>query len=179
MNSISIEELLYTKEFKELSKLLEIIFRKSLEYSKIKNISMDDVGKNYSTFPEIKITFECFNGWEGNTPKEGKKTQHYNEDYGVFMIFIPKNFKMGVVFTDHENPNNFALYNWRREKEKLYQIDYELKKEENIYLITDVNPAGVVRYQGDLALAQGLLNYDEELEFIKKDVNKIKLLLTQ
>lgn len=95
------------------------------------------------------------------------------------MIFIPKNFKMGVVFTDHENPNNFALYNWRREKEKLYQIDYELKKEENIYLITDVNPAGVIRYQGDLALAQGLLNYDEELEFIKKDVNKIKLLLTQ
>ena len=58
MNSISIEELLYTKEFKELSKLLKIIFRKSLEYSKIKNISMDDVGKNYSTFPEIKITFE-------------------------------------------------------------------------------------------------------------------------
>ena len=133
MNSISIEELLYTKEFKELSKLLEIIFRKSLEYLKIKNISMDDVGKNYSTFPEIKITFECFNGWEGNTPKEGKKTQHYNEDYGVFMIFIPKNFKMGVVFTDHENPNNFAVYNWRIEKEKLYQIDYILKKKKYLF----------------------------------------------
>lgn len=57
MNSISIEELLYTKEFKQLSKLLEIIFRKSLEYSKIKNISMDDVGKNYSTFPEIKRSY--------------------------------------------------------------------------------------------------------------------------
>jgi hypothetical protein len=179
MNSKSIEELLYTKEFEELSKLLEIIFRKSLEYSKIKNISMDDVGKNYSIFPEIKISFETFPGWESNTPKEGKKTQHYTEDSGVFMIFIPKNFKMGVVFIDHENINNFALYNWREEKEKLYQIDYELKKEENTYLITDVNAAGVVRYQGDLALAQGRINYDEELEFIKKDINKIKLLLTQ
>jgi hypothetical protein len=70
----------------------------------------------------------------------------------------------------------FIFYN--REKEKLYQIDYELKKEENTYSITEVYAAGVL-YQGDLALEQGLLNYNEELEFIKKDINKIKLLLTQ
>ena len=178
MNSTSVYDLLDTKEFKELSKLLEIIFRKSLEFTTIKNISMEDVGKNYSVFPEIKISFEGFDGWEGDTPKEGKKTQHYTEDSGAFMIFIPKNFKMGVVFIDHENINNFALYNWREEKEKLYQIDYELKKEENTYSITEVYAAGVL-YQGDLALEQGLLNYNEELEFIKKDINKIKLLLTQ
>jgi hypothetical protein len=94
------------------------------------------------------------------------------------MIFIPKIFKIGYNFNNHENPNNFALYNWRREKEKLYQIDYELKKEENTYSITDVSAAGVL-YQGDLYLKLGLLNYNEELEFIKKDINKIKLLLTQ
>ena len=54
------------------------------------------------------------------------------------MIFIPKIFKIGNTFNNDENPNNFALYNWRREKEKLYQIDYELKKKENTYLSTDV-----------------------------------------
>jgi hypothetical protein len=178
MNSTSVYDLLDTKEFKELSKLLEIIFRKSLEFTTIKNISMEDVGKNYSVFPEIKISFEGFDGWEGDTPKEGKKTLHYNEDRGTFMIFIPKIFKIGDNFNNHGNPNNFALYNWRREKEKLYQIDYELKKEENTYSITDVYAAGVL-YQGDLALEQGLLNYNEEFEFIKKDINKIKLLLTQ
>jgi hypothetical protein len=94
------------------------------------------------------------------------------------MIFIPKIFKIGDNFNNHGNPNNFALYNWREEKEKLYQIDYELKKEENTYSIGEVYAAGVL-YQGDLALEQGLLNYNEELEFIKKDINKIKLLLTQ
>jgi hypothetical protein len=55
MNSTSVYDLLDTKEFKELSKLLEIIFRKSLEFTTIKNISMEDVGKFILSFQKLKF----------------------------------------------------------------------------------------------------------------------------
>ena len=89
MSEIYIEDLNFTKEFEELSKLLEKVFRRSLSYTKVKNISLNDVGKNFSIYPEIKITFESHNGWEGGNPKQGKKLEHYDEKCGTFISIIP------------------------------------------------------------------------------------------
>ena len=174
-----IEDIEKTKEFEELSKLLETVFRRSLTYTKVKNISLDDVGKNFSIYPEIKITFECHHGWEGGNPKEGKKTQHYDERLGSFMVFVPMDFKIGDNFKQHLYPENFAINTWREKSERLYDISYELNKDDNDYLIDNIRAAGVTVYLGDLALKQGLINYDEELKIIKEDANKLKQLLSK
>ena len=179
MSEITIEDLEYTKEFEELSKLIEKVFRRCLSYTKFKNISLDDVGKNFSIYPEIKITFESHDGWEGGNPKEGKKTFSYTERSGSFMIFVPMDFKIGDNFKQHLNPRNFAIDVWRTKSERLYQLIYKLNKEDNDYIIEDIRAAGVTIYLGDLALAQGLINYDEELKNIKEDANKLKQLLSK
>ena len=179
MSEIYIEDLDSTKEFDELSKLLEKVFRKSLSYTKVKNISLDDVGKNFSIYPEIKITFESHNGWEGGNPKEGKKTEYYDEKCGTFMLFIPMDFKIGDNFKQHLHPENFAINTWREKSEILYDLSYELNKDDNDYLIENIRPIGVTVYLGNLALKQGLINYNEELKLIKQDTNKLKQLLSK
>jgi hypothetical protein len=179
MSEIYIEDLDSTKEFEELSKLIEKVFRKSLSYTKVKNISLNDVGKNFSIYPEIKITFECHHGWEGGNPKEGKKLDHYDEKCGTFMIFIPIDFRIGDNFKQHLYPENFAINTWREKSERLYDISYELNKDDNDYLIENITPIGVTVYLGNLALKQGLINYDEELNIIKQDTNKLKQLLSK
>ena len=179
MSEIHIEDLESTKEFEELSKLLEKVFRRSLAYTKVKNISLDDVGKNFSIYPEIKITFESHHGWEGGNPKEGKKTEHYDERCGSFMVFVPMDFKIGDNFKQHLYPENFAINTWREKSERLYSISYELNKDDNDYLIDSIRAVGVTVYLGDLALKQGLINYDEELKIIKEDANKLKQLLSK
>tara|TARA_B100000925_G_scaffold184973_1_gene139749 strand:+ start:329 stop:868 length:540 start_codon:yes stop_codon:yes gene_type:complete len=179
MSEITIEDLEYTKEFEELSKLLEKVFRRSLSYTKVKNISLDDVGKNFSIYPEIKITFETHDGWEGGNPKEGKKTSFYTERSGAFMIFVPMDFKIGDNFKQHLYPENFAVDVWRKKSERLYQLSYEFNKDDNDYIINGIRAAGVTIYLGDLALAQGLINYDEELKNVKEDANKLKQLLSK
>ena len=44
-------------------------------------------------------------------------------------------------------------------------------------LIENITPIGVAVYLGNLALKQGLINYDEELNIIKQDTNKLKQLI--
>ena len=179
MSEITIEDVEYTKEFEELSELIEKVFRRSLSYKKVKNISLDDVGKNFSIYPEIKITFETHEGWEGANPKEGKKLSFYNERRGSFMIFVPIDFKIGDNFKQHSYPENFAIDVWRRKSERLYQVSYEFNNDDNDYKIDDIRAAGVTVYLGDLALKQGLINYNEELKNIKEDANKLKQLLSK
>ena len=54
-----------------------------------------------------------------------------------------------------------------------------MNKDDNDYLIDNIRAAGVTVYLGDLALKQGLINYDEELKIIKEDANKLKQLLSK
>ena len=44
----------YTKEFEVISK--KFLTEGPLSYTKFKNISLDDVGKNFPIYPEIKIS---------------------------------------------------------------------------------------------------------------------------
>ena len=95
------------------------------------------------------------------------------------MVFVPMDFKIGDNFKQHLYPENFAINTWREKSERLYDISYELNKDDNDYLIDNIRAAGVTVYLGDLALKQGLINYDEELKIIKEDANKLKQLLSK
>ena len=56
MSEITIEDLDIPKNLKNFQ-IKEKVFRRSLSYTKFKNISLDDVGKNFSIL-KSKITFE-------------------------------------------------------------------------------------------------------------------------
>lgn len=179
MNKFSeINDIIYSEEMKKLGNLIKLVVKKSIPIDSIKNLKRDDIGKNFSIFQEIKISFDNFAGWEGSFPKD-EKGFYINDDSsketsGSFMIFIPRKFEIGSPFEEHDDSfEYFAVDLWRKASETLYSVYFD--KEEKSYFDC-VDPAGLLWYGGSLKKTQrGFYpcNLEDEFELIEEDIKKL------